>query len=126
MSLGKKQEKFSLMKADLIQYMYNMGYKVRTGDVWASDGIKEAERVLKFVQRQCRGSIDVSVESLAKLIRRHSHNSKHYLKLAVDINLFLNGEYLSKTEDHKIFGEYWEELGGIWGGRFDDGNHYEL
>jgi len=23
-------------------------------------------------------------------------------------------------------GEYWESIGGSWGGRFGDGNHYSL
>jgi len=58
----------------------------------------------------------------------HKKNSKHYSKLAIDLNLFKNGKYLSKTEDHKELGEYWKRIGGIWGGDFKkkDGNHYEL
>jgi hypothetical protein len=54
-------------------------------------------------------------------------NSAHKNKLAIDLNLFLpNGTYLGKTEDHKQLGEWWESIGGTWGGRFDDGNHYSL
>lgn len=55
----------------------------------------------------------------------HSINSQHYVRLAVDLNLFKDGEYLTKTEDHLPLGEYWESIGGIWGGRFEDGNHYQ-
>lgn len=56
----------------------------------------------------------------------HAPNSKHYSRLAVDFNLFKDGVYLKKTEDHKPLGEYWESIGGTWGGRFKkkDGNHY--
>jgi len=56
----------------------------------------------------------------------HKKGSKHYERLAIDLNLFLNGKYLTKTEDHRIFGEYWISLGGTWGGNFknQDGNHY--
>ena len=56
----------------------------------------------------------------------HSKTSFHYKRLAIDLNLFLDGVWLQKTEDHTIFGEYWESLGGTWGGRFKrkDGNHY--
>lgn len=63
---------------------------------------------------------------------RHSENSNHYIKLAADINLFKDDEYLTNSNDHKQFGEYWESLGGCWGGRFGDcesnrdGNHYSL
>ena len=56
----------------------------------------------------------------------HCKNSLHYIRLAIDLNLFKNGKYLSKTLDHKKLGEYWESLGGSWGGRFGDGNHYSL
>ena len=53
-------------------------------------------------------------------------NSLHKKRLAVDFNLFKNGEYLTKTDDYLILGEYWESIGGSWGGRFNDGNHFSL
>ena len=56
----------------------------------------------------------------------HSTNSFHYKRLAIDLNLFKDWKYLTETEDHKPLGEYWESLGGSWGGHFDDGNHYSL
>lgn len=56
----------------------------------------------------------------------HMDNSLHYIGLAQDINLFKDGQYLTKTEDHEPLGLYWESIGGSWGGRFDDGNHYSL
>jgi hypothetical protein len=57
---------------------------------------------------------------------KHMKNSLHYIGLAKDINLFKDGKYLSKTEDHAPLGEYWESIGGTWGGRFKDGNHYSM
>ena len=54
----------------------------------------------------------------------HRQGSLHYIRLAIDLNLFRDGEYLTRTEDHQELGEYWESLGGSWGGRFGDGNHY--
>lgn len=56
----------------------------------------------------------------------HMPNSLHYVRLAIDLNLFKDGAYLTSTEDHQAFGEYWESLGGSWGGRFGDGNHYSI
>lgn len=56
----------------------------------------------------------------------HSTNSLHYARLAIDLNLFKNGKFLQQTEDHKELGEFWESIGGSWGGRFNDGNHYSL
>lgn len=33
---------------------------------------------------------------------------------------------LTASSGHKLLGEYWESIGGTWGGRFNDGNHYSL
>jgi len=59
---------------------------------------------------------------------KHMPNSLHYDGLAVDIDLTKGGQYLSRTEDHRQFGEYWEGLNPLccWGGRFGDGNHYSV
>ena len=52
--------------------------------------------------------------------------SAHKQRLAIDLNLFKGGKFLQSTEDHKPLGEFWESIGGTWGGRFNDGNHYSL
>jgi len=54
----------------------------------------------------------------------HIKNSRHFIGLAKDINLFKDGKYLTETEDHLPLGLIWESLGGVWGGRWKDGNHY--
>ena len=56
----------------------------------------------------------------------HKPKSLHYIRLAIDLNLFYNGVYIESTEGHRPLGEFWESLGGTWGGRFNDGNHYSL
>ncbi len=66
----------------------------------------------------------------------HKNDSFHYKRLAIDLNLFKDGRWLSNWEDHKPLGEFWESMGGTWGGRWDmnikqeghqgDGNHYSL
>ncbi|EIH4172001.1 M15 family metallopeptidase, partial [Escherichia coli] len=50
------------------------------------------------------------------------------LRLAVDFNLFINGKYQADTDAYRPLGEYWESIGGTWGGRFSraDGNHFSL
>ena len=53
-------------------------------------------------------------------------NSNHKQRLAIDLNLFKNGVFLQTTEDHRHLGEYWESIGGAWGGRFNDANHYSM
>lgn len=44
----------------------------------------------------------------------------------IDLNLFINGKYRRTIEAHKELGKFWESIGGSWGGRFGDGNHYSL
>ena len=58
----------------------------------------------------------------------HIEGSFHYKRLAIDLNLFKDKAYLTETEDHLFLGEFWESIGGSWGGRFKrkDGNHYSL
>ena len=56
----------------------------------------------------------------------HKKRSLHYIRLAVDFNLFIDNVWQENTEAHRPLGEFWELMGGIWGGRHDDGNHYAL
>lgn len=53
-------------------------------------------------------------------------NSLHKLKLAKDVLLHKDGRYLTSTEDYAPLGKVWEVMGGSWGGRFGDGNHFSM
>ena len=100
MTLGERQELFSGLYAKLILHIIESGYQVRLGDAFA---IK-------------RNPLE------------HKENSQHYLKQAGDVNLFKGGVWFKKTEDHAEFGAWWEKQHPLcrWGGRWGDGNHYEL
>jgi len=52
--------------------------------------------------------------------------SLHKIGLAVDLLLYRDGEYLTETSDYVELGEFWEELGYAWGGRWGDGDHFSL
>jgi len=55
----------------------------------------------------------------------HKANSNHYIKLAADINLFKDGEFLQDDTGHDELHDYWDTLGG--GRRIeDDMNHYSI
>ena len=56
----------------------------------------------------------------------HKDNSFHYRRLAIDLNLFKDGNFLTKTNDHAQLGIFWESIGGSWGGHWGDGNHYSF
>ena len=54
--------------------------------------------------------------------------SNHKERLALDLNLFRDGQYLEGTEAHRFLGDWWETQHPLarWGGRFKDGNHYSF
>ena len=58
----------------------------------------------------------------------HSPRSFHYIRLAIDLNLFKYGNRLQETEYHEEFGGYWKSLDpeNTWGGDFErkDGSHF--
>ena len=47
-------------------------------------------------------------------------NSKHLDNCATDIYIVLNGAVATDNNMYRPLGEYWESLGGRWGGRFVD------
>jgi len=97
MTLRETQSKFAGMVARLILHAEILGYEVTFGDTYRSPEVT------------------------------HGHDkSLHCKRLAVDLNLFKNGRYLRSTKSHEPLGEYWESIGGSWGGRFEDGNHYSI
>lgn len=104
MTLGQKQRRFTRMVAQLIEFAYAAGYELTFG---------EAYRTPQQARWNAEKGIGIA-------------NSLHCDRLAVDFNLFRDGEYLTETEDHRPLGEFWESIGGSWGGRFNDGGHYSL
>lgn len=106
MTLGDKQRLFAGLLGKLLVHIYEEGYEA-TMD-WA---FRPPDVAAYYA------SIGVGIRS-----------SLHTLKLAADINLFKGDEWLRSTEDHKLFGEWWEKQHDLcrWGGRFGDGNHYSI
>ena len=106
MTLRERQSLFARLLSDLLRFAYDQGYELSLGEAWRSP--TTAERMA----RQGRGIA----------------NSLHCDRLAIDLNLFKDGRWLTESEDHRELGEYWEGLHEDcrWGGRFGDGNHYSV
>jgi hypothetical protein len=106
-SLSVDQRRFARMIVQLINYIHAQGYEVTFGDA--------------FRDPRLHGALGV------KLGYGHPR-SAHKQRLALDLNLFKDGKFLTMTSDHEPFGVFWESLGGAWGGRFStpDGNHYSI
>ena len=93
------QIKFTYDVSQLIQWAYDNEYELTFGEAWRS---KETQYLY-------------SEQGKTKTI-----NSKHQERLAIDLNLSINGKYTDDPEDYRGLGEYWESLNSanIWGGRF--------
>ena len=104
-TLRQKQSRFAAMVPLLIDKALSLGYEVTIGDAY----------------RDPRTHGDVGV------FKGYGNaGSCHKLRLAIDLNLFKDGKFLSSTEDHRSLGEWWKKQGGSWGGDFEDGNHYSF
>ena len=59
----------------------------------------------------------------------HVDNSNHYIRLAVDLNLFVKGEYITSSQ-HKAFSdlhEHWESLSDMASPMIiSDANHFSF
>ncbi|WP_140920167.1 M15 family metallopeptidase [Limnobaculum xujianqingii] len=106
MNLSEKQSLFTVLIAQLVLWADERGMRLTYG---------EAYRTPEQAALNAKSGKGIS-------------NSLHTQRLAVDFNLFINGQYQTDSAAYLPLGEYWESLGGSWGGRFKkaDGNHFSL
>jgi hypothetical protein len=106
MKLGEKQELFAFLLPRLLDQAHALGFRVRMGECW-----RPPETAAAYAAQ-------------GKGIAQSVHSDK----LAVDLNLFRDGQFLQDSDSHRPLGEWWETLHPLcrWGGRFGDGNHYSL
>lgn len=107
MSLRRKQTEFARLVPRLIDKAFDLGFEITLGDAYR----------------------DPRVHGEMGVRKSYSHpRSAHKVRLAIDLNLFKDGEFLEGSESHRPLGEWWEQQHpeARWGGRFDDGNHYSL
>lgn len=105
----EKQKLFTRLLPRLIDFIHESGYECVQGDA--------------FRDPRVFGEIGVS--------KGYGHpNSNHKRRLAKDLYLFRGDEFLTRTEDYQLIGEFWESLNPLcrWGGRFSDpdGNHFSI
>jgi hypothetical protein len=104
-----KQAKFTTDVAKLIEYADELGYQLTFGEAW-----RHAYMQKYYVAHGLSWTM----------------NSYHRKRLAVDLNLFIDGKYITTCEEYKILGEYWKSLDpdrNVWGGSWKqkDCPHFE-
>lgn len=107
--LSEKQRRFTRCIGELIDFAYASGYELTFGDCYRTP-------------EQAHANAEAGI-GIAK--------SVHILRLAVDFNLFVAGEYETDSEAYAPLGDYWKTLDkdARWGGDFrprPDGNHFSF
>lgn len=108
MTLGEKQRKFTALVGRLIAWAYANGFELTLG---------EAYRTPEQAALNAAKGSGIS-------------NSLHIKRLAIDLQLFINGVYQTASDPYKPLGAYWKSLDpeAAWGGDFksQDANHFSL
>lgn len=110
MSVAKEQKQFTKCLAELILWAYTE-LKV---ELTLGDGYRDPRLHGEFGTKLGYGA----------------SKSVHKLRLAMDLNLFVDGKYITDSS-HPMYiklGEYWETCHPLarWGGRFKDANHFSF
>lgn len=122
LTLHQKQATFAHLLPSLIQKAESLGYEVTLGEAWRPEA-------LAFVRPK--------KPVFTKWYADHGKgiaDSLHIQRLAIDLNLFKNGKYLTEVSDYEALGSWWEkqstkEYTLAWGGRFKklkDAVHFSM
>lgn len=107
-TLGDQQRRLLPLVAKLIEYAYAQGYELTAGELY---------RTPEQAALNAKSGAGIA-------------HSLHTQRLAIDLQLFKNGVYITDSADYEPLGVFWEELDpdACWGGRFSkpDGNHFSL
>jgi hypothetical protein len=106
MKLSKVQREFTLAIAQIINYAYAKGYELTVGDFYRDSRLHG---------------------NLGEKKSYSSRNSCHKIRLAGDLNLWIDDKYIEDGSHNAWLdiGEEWERIHPLarWGGRFNDANH---
>lgn len=110
MSLSETQQQFAQYVAMLLMYIVEEGYACTLGEAYRPQEMQQ----LYYDQGKTQ-----------------TLDSMHTRRLAIDLNLFKDGVYLTDSADYAFLGEFWCSLHPCceWGGNWttlSDGNHFEL
>lgn len=110
LTLRQKQSVFAKNIGLLIIWAYNNGYELTFGEAW-----RPPEMEAIYVKEG----------------KSETMNSRHIVRMAVDLNGFKNGVLLQSNTDYKPLGDFWKSINpaNVWGGDFktlQDDDHFEM
>jgi D-alanyl-D-alanine dipeptidase len=99
MTLREKQSRFAELVSEFLTWLYSSGYEVTFGEVYRPDHMQ-------------KWYFDNGFST--------TMNSLHNKKLAIDLNIFKNGKWITDKNDLINIGTKWEAMdnnnrwGGFW------------
>jgi len=124
MRLREKQSVFLRNVAKLIGWTFDNGYELTAGEL-----LRTLDQQTLYFEGRTIKKIGSDLHLPKTTRKSRTMNSKHRQKLAIDLNLFVDGKYTAKKEDFKPLAEYWRSLhkdnvsGYDWGWDF---NHFQM
>lgn len=107
-TLGQLQRAHVLLTAKLIEFIYAQGFEATWGETFRTPA-----------QAAANAASGAGIS-----------NSLHIKRLAVDLQLFKDGVYITDPTAYKPLGAYWKTLDPLacWGGDFKsvDADHFSL
>jgi len=134
MTLGEKQRKFFYLFGKLIEWLYANGYEATFGEAYRSDEQAEINALGNFRRQELCAYLRAKneFEQLAFCIGNNTGSgiriTLHGRRLAVDINLFKDGVYLTDSASYAEAGAFWKTLDPscCWGGDFPKPDAYHF
>ena len=111
MKLLEKQQEFTRCVSQLINFATAQGFGFTLGDAYRDPRV---------------------FGSLGDKKGYSAANSCHKVRLAIDLNLFVDGEYITDgdCEEYQLLGQAWKSMNKLarWGGGFrgGDANHFSF
>lgn len=124
MTLREKQSLFLLNVGKLILWANENGYELTGGEL-----LRTTEQQILYFEGYSVKKINSAVKLFKTPPKSKTMKSDHLSKLAIDLNLFIDGKYITEGEKFKPIHEFWKSLnddnysGYEWGW---DYNHFGM
>ena len=125
MTLREKQSEFLKNVAKMILWAFENGMELTGGEL-----LRTNDQQLLYFEGYTLYKAGATLH-LGKAPRKSKTlASNHIEKLAIDLNVFIDGQYKTDTDSYLQLGEYWKSLNAenVWGGdwTFNDANHFQM
>ncbi len=133
MSLSETQRQFAFTLATLLERIHlTDSFSCTLGEGWRTDVQAELNALPHETRVKVSSLIADLAPGLAHAIAADTGagiaHSVHRLRLAQDLNLFKDGQYVTDPEVYRPFGEWWKKQHPLarWGGDFGDYDHFSF